>query len=298
MDYAVTSQPYPKLTISKSEAYYKISDEQPRLNLLTVLQQLHSNLDPESVFASYGKSIGQVLPIRGIQLNHQLKLNWGRCQGLSIQRVITGFGEPYSIKYYLSTPLTPSQTRLLNTLEELFNQPLHNAYQYAQMSNQAMFDALTGLGNRYYYRQSIKSALARANRKQADISLIVLDLDNFKNLNDQHGHKLGDTVLKEFADLLNDAIRNTDQAFRIGGDEFIIIAQGKEHTMTPLCERIIAAINSHPLTSAFKVQCSIGVAEFLPPQTQDKLYETADMALYAAKAAGKNGFKLSMQTNA
>nr|WP_277869101.1 GGDEF domain-containing protein [Shewanella sp. 10N.286.48.B5] len=128
--------------------------------------------------------------------------------------------------------------------------------------------------------------------------MIVLDLDNFKNLNDQHGHKLGDTVLKEFADLLNDAIRNTDQAFRIGGDEFIIIAQGKEHTMTPLCERIIAAINSHPLTSAFKVQCSIGVAEFLPPQTQDKLYETADMALYAAKAAGKNGFKLSMQTNA
>ncbi|WP_144209717.1 diguanylate cyclase DgcS [Shewanella donghaensis] len=298
MDYAATSHAYPEQIIDKSSLYGSVPYVDQESSLMQILQQLHASLDPRTVFASYGKVVGQLLPICGLQLNHQLKINWGRCHGLNVQRVVSGFGEPYSIKYFLSSPLTPSQTLQLNALESLFNQPFLNAFKFNEMSNQAMFDALTGLGNRYYYRQSIKSALARASRNQGHVSLMVLDLDNFKGLNDQYGHRLGDTVLKEFAELLNDAIRNTDQAFRIGGDEFIIIAQGKEHTLTPLCERIIEAMNVHPLMSSFTVQCSIGVAELQQKQSQDKLYETADIALYAAKADGKNCYKLSQQINA
>ena len=293
MDYAIASQPYPEQSWDKSVSYTTSETDNPESTLVQILQQLHSSLDPRTVFACYGKTLGQLLPIQGIQLNQQLKLNWGRCHGFNQQRVITGFGEPYSIKYYLNAPLTPNQLLQLNELETLFSQPFFNALKFEKMSTQAMFDALTGLGNRYYYRQSIKNALARSNRKQGDISLLVLDLDNFKGLNDKHGHKLGDTVLSEFAELINEAIRNTDQAFRIGGDEFIIIAQGNELEMTPLCQRIIAAMAEHPLMSAFNVQCSLGVADSRLSQAQDKLYERADLALYAAKAAGRNCFKFS-----
>ncbi|GIU52200.1 MULTISPECIES: diguanylate cyclase DgcS [Shewanella] len=297
MDYAIASQPYPEQNWDKSAPYKSIKSADSENNLMKILQQMHSSLDPRTVFASYGNTLGQLLPIQGLQLNHQLKLNWGRCHGLNQQRVISGFGEPYSIKYYLKAPLTPNQLLQLNELETLFSQPFANAIKFEKMSNQAMFDALTGLGNRYYYRQSIKSALARANRKQGDISLLVLDLDNFKSLNDKHGHKLGDTILSEFAELVNEAIRNTDQAFRIGGDEFIIIAQGNELEMTPLCQRIIAAMVEHPLMSAFNVQCSLGVADSKETQAQDKLYERADAALYAAKASGRNCFKFSTEAN-
>ncbi|ARD21742.1 GGDEF domain-containing protein [Shewanella japonica] len=292
MDYAIASQPYPEQNWGKSAPYTAGKDHNSDNNLMEILQQMHSSLEPRTVFASYGKSLGQLLPIQGVQLNHQLKLNWGRCHGLNQQRVISGFGEPYSIKYYLSSPLTPDQLIQLNEIEKLFCQPFLNATKYSQMSNQAMFDALTGLGNRYYYRQSIKSALARANRNQGDISLVVLDLDNFKSVNDQHGHKLGDTILSSFAELINDAIRNTDQAFRIGGDEFIIIAQGNALEMTPLCQRIINTMESHPLMSTFQVKCSLGVASSSGAQTQDKLYESADMALYEAKDAGRNCFRI------
>ncbi|MCC4831018.1 GGDEF domain-containing protein [Shewanella sp. 10N.7] len=293
MDYAIASQPYPEQNWGKSASYTKYNSANSERNLMNILQQMHSSLDPRTVFASYGKTLGQLLPIQGLQLNQQLKLNWGRCHGLNQQRVISGFGEPYSIKYYLTAPLTPSQTLQLNKLESLFSQPFFNAIKFDQMSNKAMFDALTGLGNRYYYRQTIKNALARANRNQGNIALLVLDLDNFKSLNDKHGHKLGDTVLSEFAELINEAIRNTDQAFRIGGDEFIIIAQGNELEMTPLCQRIIAAMAEHPLMHAFNVQCSIGVTDSTVSNVQDKLYEAADKALYSAKAAGRNCFNMS-----
>ncbi|WP_153914299.1 GGDEF domain-containing protein [Shewanella sp. TC10] len=295
MDYAIASQPYPEQNWNKSAPYENEQADSQQNTLVNILQQMHSSLDPRTVFASFGKTLGQLLPIQGIQLNHQLKLNWGRCHGLNQQRVISGFGEPYSIKYFLNAPLTPNQLLQLNELETLFCQPFFNAIKFDQMSTQAMFDALTGLGNRYYYRQSIKNALARSNRKQGDISLLVLDLDNFKGLNDKHGHKLGDTILSEFAELINEAIRNTDQAFRIGGDEFIIIAQGNELEMTPLCQRIIKSMAEHPLMSAFKVQCSLGVADSAITQAQDKLYERADNALYAAKASGRNCFKLSSE---
>jgi diguanylate cyclase (GGDEF)-like protein len=290
MDFALATQLYPEEYWYQSDSYLK---DEPEFDLIQVVQQLHASLEPRTVFACFGKVIGQHLPIQGIQLSvEQQKLSWGRHHGLSLQRNLCHNDTNMVFHYQLSAPLTPFQLMQLEKIEPLFALPFMNALKYQKMANQAMFDALTGLGNRHYYSQSILNALARAQRKHGKVSLVVLDLDRFKNLNDEFGHKLGDTVLIEFAKVINKAIRNTDQAFRIGGDEFVIIVQGDEDAAGILCQRIMEFLPTNPLLNQFNVQTSMGIAGYKSPQTPEQLYEIADKALYSAKAAGRNGFKI------
>ena len=241
MDFGLVTTLYPDEYNYQTDAYSPTSSP---VDLVQVIQQLHATLDPRTVFACYGKVLGQHLPIQGVRLqSEQYKLSWGKRYGISLKRQIICGGTPLTLQYQLLTPLTPSQSLCLQEIEPLLLQPLLNAMQYQEMSMQAMFDALTGLGNRHYYSQSLKNAVARAQRKQGNVSLIVLDLDNFKKLNDKYGHKCGDYILKEFGDIIRSSIRSTDQAFRIGGDEFVVIVQGNIHAAGLLCERIVSATN-------------------------------------------------------
>ncbi|QDE31828.1 GGDEF domain-containing protein [Shewanella polaris] len=287
MDFSIATELYPEDYWYRSDTYLNTESE---LDLIQVIQQLHGSLDPRTVFACFGKTLGQHLPVKGVQLTlDKQKFVWGRHYGIELQRTVN---DMFYITYQLSVPLTPSQKQTLERLESVLVQPLNNALKYQNMSNQAMFDALTNLGNRYYYRQAIDIALARVNRRQGQVSLIVLDLDKFKQLNDVHGHKVGDFVLVGFAELINQAIRNTDQAFRIGGDEFVIITQGGSHAAANVCERIIEMMPKHAELTEYNIQCSFGVAESLPQQEVEDLYERADKAMYAAKAAGRNCYRI------
>ena len=161
------------------------------------------------------------------------------------------------------------------------------------MSKQAMFDSLTNLGNRRYFQQMLEANIARAKRGSDFLSLIVLDLDNFKQLNDKFGHQLGDTILTEFGQLLRKSIRNADQAFRIGGDEFTILVHGDENAAKTLSQRIILQLPYNPLLSQFEVMTSIGIAEFTHDLNAQSVYELADKAMYAAKAQGESCFKVA-----
>ncbi|ABS07612.1 diguanylate cyclase DgcS [Shewanella baltica] len=291
MDFGLATELYPDEYRYQTEHY---SPNDNPLDLVQVIQQLHASLDPRTVFACYGKVLGQHLPIQGVRLSYgEHKLSWGKRYGISVKRQLICAGMPLTIQYQLLTPLTPSQTSNLKEIEPLLLQPLLNAMQYQEMSMQAMFDSLTGLGNRHYYSQSLSNATARAHRKQGSVALIVLDLDNFKQLNDKFGHKCGDYILKEFGDIIRATIRNTDQAFRIGGDEFVIIVQGNIHAAGLLCERIVSAINQHSSFTQFGVSCSLGAAESHDTIEAEQLYELADKTLYQAKAAGRNCYKLS-----
>jgi len=290
MDFSIATELYPEDYCYRSDVCFNIESE---LDLVHVIQQLHASLDPRTVFACFGKILGQYLPLKGMQLPlEQQHLTWGQRYGIELQRTINYNQNAFTITYQLSVPLSQSQTQLLQQLESLLIQPLDNALKYQNMSNQAMFDALTNLGNRYYYRQAIDIALARANRQQGKVSLIVLDLDKFKQLNDLHGHKVGDYVLVGFAELINQAIRNTDQAFRVGGDEFVIITQGDVHAAAIVCQRIIDMMPKHTELTEYNMQCSLGIAESLPPQEAENIYERADKAMYCAKAAGRNCYRV------
>jgi len=290
MDFAIATELFPEDYWYRSNAHLHM---EPELDLVQVIQQLHASLDPRTVFACYGKVVGQHLPIKALQLFvGEHKFSWGRHHGIELIRSIKSESDTIRLHYYIAVPLSPIQMKQLNHIEALVLQPFQNAMKYQQMSNQAMFDALTGLGNRYYFRKVIHKSIARAERRQGHVSLIVIDLDKFKQLNDQFGHSVGDNVLTSFASLINESIRDTDQAFRIGGDEFVIITEGNTDAASIVCQRIIESLPLHSHLNDYGVKCSLGIAQSRKTDSLSTLYERADKAMYQAKAAGRNCFKV------
>ncbi|QYJ87305.1 GGDEF domain-containing protein [Shewanella mesophila] len=266
-------------------------------NLVTIMQQLHESLDPRTVFACFGKIMGQNLPVLGIKLHiKEYQLSWGSEQGLAVKQNVSLDGISVGLDYRLNSPMLTSQAELLRQLQALLLRPLINAIEYEQMAQQAMYDALTQLGNRHYYTETIKQSLARAQRHGEVLSLVVLDLDNFKRLNDTHGHLIGDDVLSSFAQTLNQAIRESDQAFRIGGDEFTVIIQGDAQAASIMCERVLTMIDSNLLLNKFQVQTSLGVSQWQSGDSAADLYLRADKALYCAKAAGRRCYRVDGQS--
>lgn len=291
MDIALTTQYLPDDYWYRADTYV---DVDPELDLVQTVQQLHSSLDPRTVFACYGKMIGKILPIKAVQLIADgQKYTWGRINGLELHRSIKIDDVTAVIKYALVTPLEPVEVGKLYQLESLLTLALSNALKHQRMVNCALMDELTQLGNRYYFRKSMTKSLARAQRKQGQTSLIVIDIDKFKAINDNFGHIVGDDLLAEFANVLTDSIRDTDQAFRIGGDEFVIVAEGDSQGASLVCERILQQLPKSALLAQYGVKCSLGVAQSSLNDTLDTIYLRADNAMYKAKSAGRNRYSVA-----
>lgn len=291
MDFALTSEFSPS-EYRYQPAYRHTGTNLP--NMVTIMQQLHLHLSPEKVFSCYGAIIGQYLPINGIKLHFkEYQLSWGSEQGLHIKQHLPIEESCAVIEYRLNAPMLNSQTELLYQLQALLVRPLYNAAQYEQMAKQAMYDALTQLGNRRYYMESLKQSLARATRHSEPLSLIVLDLDHFKTLNDRYGHHIGDETLITFGQTINQAIRGSDQAFRIGGDEFTILVQGNAQAASLICQRILTMMQHNNQLHNRQIYTSLGVAEWQSLDSAESLYLRADKALYDAKVAGRRCYRIA-----
>ena len=165
---------------------------------------------------------------------------------------------------------------------------LENARKYAEARALADLDALTGLHNRRYFHETLAREVARAQRYQRHLSLIVFDLDDFKAINDRVGHLAGDAVLAEAAERLLSVVRTADIACRVGGDEFgVVLPESNVEEAELLAGRIARAINARAITPAGTVNLSAGVAELRPADRPTDLFERADEALYRAKELGK-----------
>lgn len=156
-------------------------------------------------------------------------------------------------------------------------------------------DSLTGLANRYYFDESLRTAIPRANRLNDKLALLFLDLDNFKIINDSMGHDAGDQLLKQVAKRLLHVVRNGDIVCRLGGDEFAILAHNFESQdrIVQLAERILEELRPPFViknTEQF-ISASIGVATY-PDAGQDAgdMLKAADLAMYRAKRDGKNNY--------
>ena len=161
----------------------------------------------------------------------------------------------------------------------------------------ALNDALTGLANRNLFHRRLEDALAASARSGKPVALMYLDLDKFKDINDDYGHPIGDGLLIEVAERLTEATRKTDTVARLGGDEFAIVATEVENreTISILAARIIEGL-SEPMTidaTLLKTGTSIGIS-FYPEDASDadELIRLADLALYGAKSAGRGTFQL------
>jgi two-component system cell cycle response regulator len=158
----------------------------------------------------------------------------------------------------------------------------------------ALFDPLTGLNNRRFLESHLSTMLENARMRRAALTLMILDIDHFKRVNDNHGHDAGDEVLKGFADRLRGIIRGGDLLCRLGGEEFVIVMPGVNLTAaTRIAERARQAIEQETFVvdksgTTVAVTASIGVAERRDGQDSHQLYRSADQALYRSKAEGRN----------
>jgi diguanylate cyclase (GGDEF)-like protein len=181
---------------------------------------------------------------------------------------------------------------VLAELEELARHAgpaIDNARRFREARQLADLDALTGLHNRRYFHETLGREVARAHRYQRALALVVLDLDDFKSINDHIGHLAGDAVLAEAAERLRDVVRSADVACRVGGDEFaIILPESTVADADGLYRRLGAALQKRPVGQAGTLALSAGVAELRPDDDAVTFFERADEALYRAKSAGKN----------
>jgi len=157
------------------------------------------------------------------------------------------------------------------------------------LREQAAADYLTGLPNRRGFFQVANTVTEQAKRLSHSFSLILFDLDDFKNVNDRFGHDAGDLLLQEFAQRIQGQVRRGDVLARWGGEEFIILVpQCNLENAADLAEKLRANIADRPFTTAGRITASFGIAESAPQEDIGNIIARADHALYRAKRAGKN----------
>lgn len=184
---------------------------------------------------------------------------------------------------------------------------LHEANEVAQALNRtsallqravdrASRDALTGLANRTLFEEFLHSQIAVCHRAHTEVSLIYIDLDGFKQVNDRHGHAAGDELLRWVANRILAGVRQSDLPARLGGDEFAVVLVGTTETgARQVAEKILELVSSHP-DHRGSVSASIGIAGYpRSAQSMDELLRRADQAMYAAKGSGKRRISVAAE---
>lgn len=167
-------------------------------------------------------------------------------------------------------------------------------YAARAMEERALSDALTGVGNRRLIVDILDREIAKLERYGGDLSVILLDLDHFKEINDRYGHGVGDRVLVESSRLVADHLRRSDLLGRWGGEEFIVLAPETDlQGARLLAERLRLRLAVHRFEGVGDLTASFGVAAHLPGDTGETLVHRADRALYEAKQAGRNTVRVS-----
>ena len=169
----------------------------------------------------------------------------------------------------------------------------------ASLAKLVRSDSLTGLHNRYQFNETLPLAILRSKRAKQAMALMFLDIDHFKQINDNYGHPAGDQVLKEFAQRLLGSVRSTDLVARLAGDEFVVILEGLHSEAEPqlVASKILAEVNrpfyvdGHTLNVSTSVGISFHATADLEAQ---QVLARADEALYQAKASGRNSYRLSL----
>jgi len=179
----------------------------------------------------------------------------------------------------------------LESVADICAGAIRNAHYFEQAQQLAYIDGLTGIYNRRYFEMEISSEIERASRYNGHLAIIMIDIDNFKRLNDEFGHLLGDEVLREVSNAFGQQLRKIDVMCRYGGEEFaIVVPQTSGGNAMEVAEKLRRMVESYRFPGVpVKVTISAGVAEFpAHGRTRDELVAAADAALYVSKEAGRN----------
>jgi diguanylate cyclase (GGDEF)-like protein len=266
-----------------------------------LIQALQMSLEPNDVLAIFFKHLQTIIPMGGIQFrfaNNKDITKLGRdalhhCD----YRLTTDEGYMGEIIFNRSKRFIESELSTLEILLGALVYPLRNALRYQSVMQLALLDPLTRLGNRAALDSALRRELQLAERHHYELSVLMIDVDHFKKINDQYGHSAGDLVLQEIASTIESVCRETDISFRYGGEEFVVLLRKtSEMGARIIGERLRREINQLEIEKgAYKIQpsVSIGIGTRASGQKEhiDDLFERADKALYRAKQAGRNCVK-------
>lgn len=186
--------------------------------------------------------------------------------------------------------LATAELDLINNSLEVLAECLRRGFEYEDLFERASNDPLTGLSNRRVFEERIQTMMDSANRYDHPLSMIAMDLDRFKNINDSLGHAKGDDVLRSVAEVLKKVVRSTDLLVRMGGDEFLIVLENTEGKNARfLAERLCVAVDALDVwADAYtKLGISIGLSELRKGESLKAWMERTDDILYHAKAQGR-----------
>jgi diguanylate cyclase (GGDEF)-like protein len=235
--------------------------------------------------------------LRAVEITYRYRID--DAEGSSSSRIRSGVALPMradglsvgTLSVYSRAPgqkLGDEQIDQLERLAVRAGPALENARKYAEARALADLDALTGVHNRRYFHETLAREVARAHRYHRQLAVIVIDLDDFKSINDKLGHLAGDGVLAEAAERMLSVVRSADIACRVGGDEFAVVApESSAEDGEQLARRIAEAIALRPIPGVGTLALSAGVSELRPGDRPNDLFERADEALYRAKELGK-----------
>jgi diguanylate cyclase (GGDEF)-like protein len=188
---------------------------------------------------------------------------------------------------------------MVKTVSDQLAVAISHARLFRQVQTQAMTDALTGLYNHRYFQERLEREMKLADRNDDNVSLILLDLDHLKRINDALGHRAGDAALCHVARMMQSTVRGLDICARYGGEEFVVILpQCDRDGAIFVAERLRESIASTPVQKVGQVTASIGVATYpSSAKSKEELIEMSDRAMYLAKAAGRNRVRTLMHHN-
>jgi diguanylate cyclase (GGDEF)-like protein len=264
-----------------------------RLNVASLLQ---NSLDLHETLASFYQVLQQLVRCSGIEYTHAEK---NICLSLGTKRAHVaeynlnlGDATLGKMRFFRGVKIKESELSSMETLLALLVVPLRNVLMYRDALENSLRDGLTKTGNRNALEQVLQRELKLSQRYKHPLSLMVIDVDSFKQINDQFGHDVGDQLLLRITQTIQTTLRDTDQVFRYGGDEFVVLLPNTDEIQgKAAAERIRAMAAQMGIPGKSQeiwTTLSIGVSSFKEGDTQDSLFKRADQALYLAKAAGRN----------
>lgn len=264
-----------------------------RYRLLSALQ---TTLNTEHLLTIFFNEITALITISGLRyenepLNLQVSLGNTAAHSSSYRLIIQGdqLGE---LAITRDSRFSETELHLFEKLLGNLLCPLRNTLRYQEALNASRTDALTGAGNRMALMESLEREISLARRYNQDLALLVMDVDKFKSINDEHGHAAGDRVLKELVRLISQINRNTDQCFRYGGEEFVVLLSNTSRSgASVIGERLCSAIANMRICAdngPLQLTVSIGSASFCETDTAESLLNRADKAMYRIKQDGGN----------
>lgn len=274
--------------------------------LLRLTSDLQTTLDVEALIRLFSKHLAGLVPHKGLQYTNAtagIDIRVGPATGrrtaidLALERATLG-----ELVLRTASALSATRRETFETLAASLRHPLRNALMYREAVRASARDPLTGVNNRSNFRQVLDREVDLSRRHGAPLSLIMLDVDRFKSINDKHGHQVGDMALKSIASCMLSCIRESDILFRYGGEEFCIALSNTSLAgAAKLAERIRRQLEILVVRAArtrVHVTASFGVATLGKNDDAARLVEKADDSLYRAKALGRNRIETYGQTPA